>query len=114
MKWVIIVCVAYVAFYQRSVLNCVTASHRLYTHCIQAVYTISIMYSDDEHPCLTSLLDHPDYDDPFNPRHAEQVSRALYELLTDMSVVSGVKTYNDQTPQSLKKRSVYKGKRHHP
>ena len=68
------------------------------------------MYSDDEHPCLTSLVDYPDYDDPFNPRHAEQVSRALYDLLTDMSVVSGVKTYNDLTPQNLNKRSVSKEK----
>ena len=68
------------------------------------------MYSDDEHPCLTSLVDYPDYDDPFNPRHAEQVSRALYDLLTDMSVVSGIKTYNDLTPQNLNKRSVSKEK----
>ena len=68
------------------------------------------MCSDDEHPCLTSLVDYPDYDDPFNPRHAEQVSRALYDLLTDMSVVSGVKTYNDLTPQNLNKRSVSKEK----
>ena len=35
-------------------------------------------------------MDSPDYDDPFNPRHAEQVSRALNDLLTDMGVVSGV------------------------
>ena len=68
------------------------------------------MNSDDEHPCLTSLVDYPDYDDPFNPRHAEQVSRALYDLLTDMSVVSGIKTYNDLTPQNLNKRSVSKEK----
>ena len=68
------------------------------------------MCSDDEHPCLTSLVDYPDYDDPFNPRHAEQVSRAMNDLLTDMSVVSGVKTYNDLTPQNLNKRSVSKEK----
>ena len=65
---------------------------QLCTDRIHTVYTISTMYSDDAHPCLTSLVDYPDYDDPFNPRHAEQESRAFYDLLTDMSVVSRVKT----------------------
>ena len=61
-----------------------------------------------EHSCLLSLVDSPDYDDPFNPRHAEQVSRALNDLLTDMCVVSGVQTYKELTPSNLNKRGVTK------
>ena len=30
-----------------------------------------------DHSCLRALADSPDYDDPFNARHAEQVQRAL-------------------------------------
>ena len=61
-----------------------------------------------EHSCLNSLMDSPDYDDHFNPRHAEQVSRAFHDLLTEMCVVSGVQTYKEWTPSNLNKRGVTK------
>ena len=57
--------------------------------------------------CLTALTDDPDYD-PFNTRHAEQVSRALSIILTDMSVATGVRTFDHLTPDNLNKRTVTK------
>ncbi len=62
------------------------------------------------HPCLLALTDSPDYDDPFNPRHAEQVQRALSSLLTEMCVVSGVQDFDDLIPSNLNKRNVSKEK----
>ena len=50
-----------------------------------------------DHSCVTALTDDPDYDDPFNVRHAEQVSRALSIILTDMSVATGVRTFDHLT-----------------
>ena len=67
------------------------------------------MYSQD-HSCLLALVDSPDYDDPFNARHAEQVSRALTDILTDMCVTTGVKKFDDLTPVNLNKRTVTKDK----
>ena len=61
-----------------------------------------------DHSCLTALTDDPDYDDPFNARHAEQVSRALSIILTDMSVATGVRTFDHLTPDNLNKRTVTK------
>ena len=48
-----------------------------YTSCIQVVYIFIYDFGMplDDHPCLDSLVENPDYEDPFNARHAEQVSR---------------------------------------
>ena len=63
------------------------------------------------HPCLRALADSPDYDDPFNARHAEQVSRALQNILTDMCVTTGVQKYEDLSDSdNLNKRTVSKEK----
>ena len=67
-------------------------------------------HTSKKHPCLLALADSPDYDDPFNARHAEQVSRALYNILTDMCVTTGVQKYGDLSPDSLNKRTVSKEK----
>ena len=47
-----------------------------------------------DHSCLAALTDDPDYDDPFNACHAEQVSRALSNILTDMSVATGIRKFD--------------------
>ena len=65
-------------------------------------------FFEDAHPCLNALADIPDYDDSFNPRHAEQVSRAMHELLTDMCTVSGVHSFNDLKPANINKPAVTK------
>ena len=50
----------------------------MYTRCIHD----SAMVLDD-HCWLTALVDFPDFDDSFNPRHAEQVPKALSDIVTD-------------------------------
>ena len=73
--------------------------YKLYTRCIHD----SAMVLED-HCCLTALVDFPDYDDPFNPRHAEQVSRALSDIVTDMCAATGARSHEHLTPDNLNKR----------
>ena len=62
-----------------------------------------------DHDCLLGLIDAPDYDDPFNARHAEQVQRAMSTLLTDMCVATGVGSFDELSkPDNLNKRNVTK------
>ena len=63
---------------------------------------------EEAHPCLNALVDAPEYEDPFNPRHAEQVSRAMHMLLTDMCTASGVNTFDDLKPANINKPVVTK------
>ena len=83
-----------------------------YASCIQVVYIFIYDFGMplDDHPCLDSLVDNPDYEDPFNARHAEQVSRAMYDLLTEMCSVTKNETFDDLTPENLDKKYVSKEK----
>ncbi len=65
-----------------------------------------MMTVNNSHTC--HLADAPDYDDPFNARHADQVTRATNSILTEMCVDTGVHNFNDLTRSNLNKRSVTK------
>ena len=60
------------------------------------------MFLDDP-CCLTALVDFSDYDDPFNPSHAEQVSRALLDIVTDRCAATGARSHEHLTPDNLNK-----------
>ena len=62
----------------------------------------------NNHYCLLAVVDSPDYDDPFNARHAEQVQRALTDIVTDMCVATGARSHEHLTPDNLNKRTVTK------
>ena len=70
-----------------------------------AVYTIFVMVLGD-HSCLRALADSPDYDDPFNARHVEQVQRALSDIDTDMCVAPGARSHEHLTPDKFNKRTT--------
>ena len=61
-----------------------------------------------DHSCLRALADSSDYDDPFNARHAEQVQRALSDIVTDMCVATGARSHEHLTPDNFNKRTVTK------
>ena len=54
------------------------------------------------------LVDFPDYDDPFNAHHAEQVPRALSDIATDMWAVTGAWSHEHLIPDNLNKRTATK------
>ena len=54
------------------------------------------------------LVDDPDYGDPFNARHADQVARATNSVLNEMCYELDVKEYGDLVLKNLNKRSVFK------
>ena len=47
------------------------------------------------HSCLRAFTYSPDYkyNDPFNARYAEQVKRALSDIVTDMCVATGDRSH---------------------
>jgi len=67
-----------------------------------------MQHSYDEH--TKYLVDDPDYEDPFNARHADQVARATNSVLNEMCYELDVKEYGDLVLKNLNKRSVTKEK----
>ena len=60
----------------------------------------------DDRGFLTALVDFPDYDDPVNPRHAEQVSRALSDIVTDICAATGARSHEHLTLDNFNKRTI--------
>ena len=69
------------------------------------MYTIVVMVLGDR-SCLRALADSPDYNDPFNARHVEQVQRALSDIVTDMCVATGARSHEHLTQDNFNKRTV--------
>ena len=53
------------------------------------------------------LVDDPDYEDPFNARHSDQVARATNSVFNEMCYELDVKEYRDLVLKNLNKRSVF-------
>ena len=65
-----------------------------------------MQHSYDEH--TKYFADDPDYEDPFNARHSDQVARATNSVFNEMCYELDVKEYRDLVLKNLNKRSVFK------
>ena len=54
------------------------------------------------------MTPHPDYEDPFNARHADQIARATNSVFNEMCHKLDVKQFGDLVLKNLHKRSVSK------
>ena len=64
-----------------------------------------MQHSYDEH--TRYLVNDPDYEDPFNARHSDQVARATNSVFNEMCYELDVKEYRDLVLKNLNKRSVF-------